>query len=242
MTSAPSSPFAVGDGTGQRDLGGERRQLPEEVAGHVRERIISGQVRPGEFVRAEAVAETLGVSNTPVRAALLMLSADGFLELVPRRGYRVVGFTREDVRDMFWLRATVSGELAGRAATRISAERLDHLDDVVEAHVRAARENIDVERILDLGHEFHRVVNLAAESPRLAIALGAMVKQLPNRFYFDIEGHGDDSVRDHPAILDALRRRRADSATSLMREHIMAGADDLVSQLEKVGMWDEEPG
>ncbi|MEV6062874.1 GntR family transcriptional regulator [Nocardia asteroides] len=241
MTSAPGSPFVVSDGTGPRDAGGERRQLPDEVAGHVRELIISGRLRPGEFVRAEAVADELGVSNTPVRAALLMLSADGFLELVPRRGYRVVRFAREDVRDMFWLRATLSGELAGRAAARISTACLDHLAEVVEAHARAAAANADVERILAYGHEFHRTINRAAESPRLAIALGALVKQLPNRFYFDIEGHGADSLRDHPAILEALRRRRAESATSLMREHIMSGADDLIAQLEKRGMWEDTP-
>jgi DNA-binding GntR family transcriptional regulator len=56
-----------------RDRLTRRQQLPEEVAGYVRELIISGAVRPGEFLRMERIAEAVGVSNTPVREGLLVL-------------------------------------------------------------------------------------------------------------------------------------------------------------------------
>jgi len=58
-----------------------RQQLPEEVASYVRELIISGQVKPGEFLRIEPISEALGVSNTPVREGLLSLRSQGFVQL-----------------------------------------------------------------------------------------------------------------------------------------------------------------
>ncbi len=58
-----------------------RRQLPEEVASYVRELILSGQVKTGQFLRLEPIAEALGVSNTPVREGLLSLRAEGLIAL-----------------------------------------------------------------------------------------------------------------------------------------------------------------
>src|ERR1700750_1583976 len=91
-----------------------RRPLPEEVAAYVRGVIIGGAVQPGEFLRMEPIAEAVGVSNTPVREGLLLLRSEGFVRLVPRRGFVVEPFTQQDVRDLFWAEAQLAGELAAR--------------------------------------------------------------------------------------------------------------------------------
>ncbi|NEW26646.1 GntR family transcriptional regulator [Nocardia cyriacigeorgica] len=220
-----------------RRANSQRQQLSEDVASYVRELIISGRVRTGEFLRTEPIAEAVGVSNTPVREGLLLLSGEGFVELVPRRGFMVSAFSRQDVRDLFWAQATLAGELAGRAAKTITPAQLSHLSDIVEAHEKAIADGDDSERIVTLGHEFHRTINLAADSRRLAMLLGSIVKQLPNRFYGNIEGHANETLHFHPAILEALRKRRAKAASTLMRDHIMSGADELIAMLEKQGMW-----
>jgi DNA-binding GntR family transcriptional regulator len=223
-----------------RAANSQRQQLSEDVATYVRELIISGRVRTGEFLRTEPIAEAVGVSNTPVREGLLLLSGEGFVELVPRRGFMVSAFSRQDVRDLFWAQATLAGELAGRAAKSISARELAHLADIVAKTEEALAGDADAERIVALGHEFHRTINLAADSRRLAILLGSIVKQLPNRFYGDIEGHVNETRHFHPAILEALQKRRAKAASTLMRDHIMSGADELIAMLEKQGMWADE--
>ena len=101
---------------------GSRQQLPEEVASYVRELIISGAVRPGEYLRMERIAEAVGVSNTPVREGLLALRSEGFVRLVPRRGFVVAPFTPQDVRDLFWAQAQLASELAARAAKKMTPE------------------------------------------------------------------------------------------------------------------------
>ena len=69
--------------------GFRRGQLSDEVAGYVRELIMSGNLRPGEFIRQERIADELQLSATPVREGLLLLRGEGFLELKPRRGFVV---------------------------------------------------------------------------------------------------------------------------------------------------------
>ncbi|MFT4088420.1 MAG: GntR family transcriptional regulator [Gordonia sp. (in: high G+C Gram-positive bacteria)] len=220
-------------------LASPRQQLSEDVAAYVRESIISGRVRPGEFLRTEPIAKAVGVSNTPVREGLLILSGEGFVELVPRRGFVVSEFTSEDVRDLFWAQAVLAAELAQRAAERITDDELDHLRAVYADH-QAALVSGDDEGAVRHGHEFHRSVNLAAGSRRLAMMLASIVKQLPNRFYYDIEGHADDTMDAHPKIIAALAAHDGELARNLMRDHIMSGAGELISKLAGQGMWSDE--
>ncbi|WP_216893540.1 GntR family transcriptional regulator [Nocardia alni] len=223
-----------------RSSNSQRQQLSEDVATYVRELIITGRVRPGDFLRTEPIAEAVGVSNTPVREGLLLLSGEGFVELVPRRGFMVSAFSRQDVRDIFWAQATLAGELTGRAAKLITPTQLEHLADVNARHAEAVAQGTDPALVVQLGHEFHRTINLAADSRRLAMLLRSIVRQLPNRFYNDIEGHSKHTMQEHPAILEALQKRRAKAANTLMRDHIMEGADELVAMLETQGLWSEE--
>src|SRR6266849_6256300 len=107
--------MAVDSVTGISQRRPRRRQLPEEVAAYVRELIMSGVVRPGEFLRMERIAEAIGVSNTPVREGLLALSNQGFVRQIPRRGFVVAPFTKQDIRDLFWAQSVLAGDLAARA-------------------------------------------------------------------------------------------------------------------------------
>jgi DNA-binding GntR family transcriptional regulator len=228
------------DGVSLKAHGSPRRQqLPEEVASYVRELIISGAVRPGEFLRMDRIADAVGVSNTPVREGLLALRSEGFVRQVPRRGFVVEPFTPQDIRDLFWAQALLAGELAARAAKSITAEQLARLEEIVAEYDRAIATQND-EAIASLGHLFHREVNLAAGSHRLALLLGSVVKHLPNRFYATIEGHVDATHAEHPLLVAALRKRDAKKARSIMERHINAGADRLIETLAQRGMWADE--
>ena len=67
-------------------LAARRPQLSEEIAAYLREAVMSGQLRPGEFIRLDSVAQQLGTSVTPVREALVLLRGEGMVRLIPRRG------------------------------------------------------------------------------------------------------------------------------------------------------------
>ena len=215
-------------------------QLSESVATHLREQIISGKLKHGEFLRIEAVAKALRVSTTPVREGLLLLQSESFVRLIPRRGFQVNSFSKGDLLDLFWAQATLGAELAARAAAKMSEAELARLQKIQSDHEAAfVSRDPDVAR---RGHQFHRAINLAAQSPRLALLLGSLTKQLPNRFYASIEGQLKDAIDYHPIIIDAIRMRDADAARSLMFRHILSGGEHLVSMLERQGMWGTPSG
>jgi NAD(P)-dependent dehydrogenase (short-subunit alcohol dehydrogenase family) len=95
----------------------------------------------------------------------------------------------------------------------------------------------DTERIADLGYAFHRQINLAAASHRLALLLGAVVNHLPNRFYASIEAQVAATRDEHPQLVEALRRHDVRTARSLMEQHILGSADHLIEILEERGLW-----
>lgn len=213
-----------------------RPQLPDEVAIYVRELIFSGEVRPGEYLRLEPIADVVGVSNTPVREGLLMLRSEGLIRLVPRRGFMVAPFSRQDVRDLFWAQARFGGELAARAARARKVETVRELESIMHAAEQAHSAGADEHRAR-LGQLFHRAINLGAGSPRLALLMGSIYSQLPTRFYAAIEGRLDETTTQHPPILEAVRAGDARRARVLMEEHIIGGADRLVESLASRGMW-----
>lgn len=210
-------------------------QLSGSVATHLREQIISGKLRPGEFLRIDAIADEMGISTTPVREGLLLLQSESFVRLLPRRGFVVNSFGKEDLRDIFWAQAVVGAELAARAALKMSKEDLKKLQELDHAHDEAF--NAGDERHEQLGYEFHRFINLAAGSPRLALLLGRLSSQLPIRFYASIEGQVTDTLKYHPIILDAMRMKDAEAVRSMMYRHIMSGAEHLIESLERAGTW-----
>lgn len=214
-------------------------QLSGSVASHLREQIISGKLKPGDFLRIDAIASELGVSTTPVREGLLLLQSESFVRLLPRRGFVVNSFGKDDLRDIFWAQAVVGAELAGRAAVKMSKDELAQLQQLDAEHDKAFKAGD--ERHVQLGYEFHRFINLAAQSPRLALLLGSLSRQLPNRFYASIEGQVADTLQYHPIILDAMRMKDGDAVRSMMFRHIMSGAEHLIESLERSGTWGSAP-
>ncbi|MBU3739473.1 MAG: GntR family transcriptional regulator [Rhodoferax sp.] len=219
-----------------KQVGFGQQQLSESVATHLREQIISGKLAKGSFLRIDAIAKELNISTTPVREGLLLLQSESFVRLMPRRGFMVNSFSKEDVLDLFWAQAIIAAELAARATKRISKEELAHLQELHDAHEVAVREK-DVPLAARLGHHYHRTINLAAQSPRLALLMGSLSKQLPNRFYSSIEGQLEGAVEYHPMIISALRMGDPEAARSLMFRHVLSGAEHLISMLERQGLW-----
>jgi DNA-binding GntR family transcriptional regulator len=217
---------------------GGHAQLSEVVATQLRELIVAGKLKPGQFLRIDAIAKMLGVSMTPVREGLLLLQSESFVRLLPRRGFVVNSFSKGDVLDLFWAQAVIAAELASRAASAISEQEIDRLKQLHVAYEAAvATGAADRDR---LGHEFHRSINLAANSPRLALMLGSLTRQLPNRFYASIEGQLNSALDFHPLILKSIQLRDGETAGSLMRRHIYGGGEHLVEMLERQGLWEDE--
>lgn len=215
----------------------DRPQLSDEAASYVRGLIMTGQVRAGEYLRLDRLAEELGISATPIREALLALRGEGFVQLVPRRGFVVMELSRQDVEDVFFVQATLAGELTARAAERMTPdefaeiERLQvHLETVVDRKG-------DSEEIELANHAFHKAINLAARSSKLAWFLHSAARYAPRVFYPTIQGWREASVEDHRLILAALRDGGSEASRAAMNEHMLHAGDLLIAHLQEIRDW-----
>jgi DNA-binding GntR family transcriptional regulator len=202
----------------------QRRQLGDEAASYVRDLIMSGELRGGQFIRPEAIAETLGISATPVREGLLALRGEGFVHLEPRRGFAVSPMSADDIRDLFTAQSLLAGELAARAARRIGRHELAGLEHL-QAQIETAAQRMDLDELEDLNWSFHRSINRLADAPKISLLVGVVVRCVPNRLYARIEGWPRSTTEDHRVVLDALRRRSAPKSRSAMVTHITKAGD-----------------
>jgi DNA-binding GntR family transcriptional regulator len=211
---------------------GANQQLSHRVATYVRDGIMVGQFPAGEFLRTESLAAGLKVSATPVREALMILQSEGSVRWEPRRGFRVVSVSDQDVRDLFGVQAFIAGELAARAATELDAAAVAALRDLQE-NLAAAADRGDVAAVDRVNHEIHRRINKSSSSPRLTALLNQTVQYVPLRFFGTIDGWSHASAHDHSPIFDALGARDPDAARKAMSEHIVHVGDLLVSHLRR---------
>lgn len=211
-----------------------RTNLKDSVAAYIREQIFSGELRPGTKVDQEQIAATLGVSKLPVREALISLESEALIRNLPRRGALIAQLTPDDVRDHYRIYGLLSAMAAERAAEQLTEADLDELDLLL---TRMDAEPLS-DSLEDLNFAFHRIINRAGGSNRLAAVLGSLADSIPTRFYEFTTGWSKLAAEHHRIILIALRARDAEAAGAAMAEHLTSSGDYAVRLLAESGFWD----
>jgi DNA-binding GntR family transcriptional regulator len=213
------------------ERGLRRPQLSDEAASYVRALVMSGGLRPGAQVRPETIAAELGISSTPAREGLQALRVEGFLELVPRKGFQVATLTGDDIRDLFRAQALLGGELASRAAEKARPEDLAELEALHHELIAASarRDNALLEEKNDA---FHHQINALSRSRKIRWVLGLTTRYVPRMFYANIPGWPQATRDDHTKILEALRDGDAQRARTAMEDHIMHAGELLAEHFD----------
>lgn len=190
----------------------------------VRGAIVAGEIPPGGRVREEHFAARAGVSRTPVREALRRLNSDGFVELHPNRGARVMSWSTKDLDEVFELRALLESYGTQLAASQIDEAQLEALDDLAERMIRLAEDDGALDGIAEWNNEFHSLILTASGSRQLGAIVGGLL-HLPlihRTFHVYSEAALRRSLHHHREIVEALRARDGEWAGSVMRAHIHA--------------------
>src|SRR3954454_21699688 len=214
-----------------------RPQLAEDIARYERKRIFDGTYAAGQYIRLDQLAADLGVSVTPVREALFVLSAEGLLSQQPRRGFVVLPVTGRDLQDVANVQAHIGGELAARAAANITDSQLRELEKI-QTELENAYLSDDDDSAVRLNHEFHKAINVAADSPKLAQLMSQITRYAPESVFPTIAGWPDLSTEHHRKLLAALEARDQTLARAAMSEHLTAGAAPLIEHLTQRGVVD----
>lgn len=212
-----------------------RPNLKEIALKHLRDRILSGELRPGTKIEQDHIAAELGISRLPVREALITLEAEGLVDNVARRGSFVAAIHPQDILDHY----EMFGLLAGLAAKR-AAERMDEAGFAqIEAMIDRMDATDDPAELDELNYLFHRQVNKAGSSRRLTVVLRLLSASMPTNYFEYNAAWKRQAVVEHRAILDALRSRDGEAASAATVTHFRDVGTWAVARLRTAGFWDD---
>ena len=202
----------------------ERRSsmnLTERTYEDVRAAILRGQFAVGSVLAEGTIAESLGVSKTPVRHALRLLRHEGLLVPGPRRQLIVSSISPERRAEIFEVREALE-RISVRKACRVrSLEDVDYLRLLLIRQKRAA-EAQDENEFIDLDEAFHLGIAAGAHLPVVERMLGNL-RGFVRVMRLGTErgsGHLDQVLAEHEAIVDAIERRDADAALAALDAHL----------------------
>jgi DNA-binding GntR family transcriptional regulator len=190
----------------------------------LKHRVIAGSYAPGAQLKEEHIARELGISRTPIRAALKRLVEDGLATAEAGRGVRVSEWTEADIQETYELRGLLEGhaaELAARRGGVALADRLDKLNDEMESAIAKGGSALP-ERLQQINARFHRAVLEASGSPRLRAMLAGLIDMpIVIRSHF-ISTPQDklQSLRHHRELAAAVRIGDAELARQVMQLHL----------------------
>jgi DNA-binding GntR family transcriptional regulator len=199
----------------------QRNSLRDQALTAIRHALITGQIVPGVVYSAASLAAELGVSNSPVREAMLSLVDDGLMEAVPNRGYRAVALTAADLAEIAQLRLFLEVPAAGLAAQAGVSDRLSELEELVEVIEQTAADG-DVAGNLDADRRFHLLLVEACGNRRLTDQVARLRDQtrLYNLRNLAESGALVASAAEHRPLLAAIVGHDRTTAEDLMRAHL----------------------
>ncbi|PZQ77316.1 MAG: GntR family transcriptional regulator [Variovorax paradoxus] len=227
------------------------RTLAQDVTETLRDWILHGQIQPGERLEEIPLAEKLGVSRTPVRAALGTLANEGLVDHQPKRGYLVRGFDMEAIAAAYDVRAVLEGLACRNAATRgLTEAQSQRLQDALaegdrilargelrpEDHAPYQQMNVTIHDTLLQASGNPWVNRFAEQAQNIPFASDRII--LWDDHPIILRSHGD-----HHRIIEAVIARDAVRAEELMREHVYYAGLILRRNYEKlIAEGEDAPG
>jgi DNA-binding GntR family transcriptional regulator len=198
------------------------RTKEEQVADYLREGIISGMFPRGSRLKQAEIAERLKLSITPVREALKMLEAEGYVSGDSYRGACVVPFDASASEEVLGLRLLLESQLLRGTAEKLTAQDFTELRALADEFEQAFKVG-DRAIARGVNYRFHRRLYSIAQMPQTLHFVQILWARYPFDLINAVEGRGPEAAREHDAILQALLDGDVSAAVLAMRKHIESG-------------------
>jgi len=204
----------------------------ERAARVLRQAILQGDLRPGQKLKQQELAEQLGMSATPVREVLRILEAEGLLVHIPHQGVFVAEASPENTEELTPIRVALEGLAVKLSVPRLSDNDITNLERLVQGMERAWQE-MDLAQVRRYNYRFHATIYRASGSEVLC----GLIERLWPRFATDllwmIPGRVERSIEQHRAILETIKNRDATGAANLLAEHITTAGKAIVAFIRR---------
>lgn len=206
-----------------RTIGERHLPLRDQVLHALRKAIVDGDYLPGQRLTEDRLAEDFGVSRNPIREALRVVEAEGFVVILPRRGAVVASPTPETLADIFAVRARLEPLAARLAAERAKPEDVAGLRALLD-RARQATEDGDFSAVADLNSQFHTRVIEISGNRWLASMTNALYMHVQWVFRIGVAQRAPHSWREHIALVDAVEAGDPDRAEQAGITHVDAAS------------------
>lgn len=194
--------------------------LPDEILRELRGQLIRGDLQPGDRIRADLVAEELGVSVIPVREALRVLEGEGQVTYRPRRGYAVTVLRIEDLTEIYELRRVLEGQAVRRALPDVDDAAIARMTHSANECSEAAAAG-HISRELDANRQLHFALFEHPSQPH-ALRLIRLLWDSTEAYralYYTLPSERAAADAAHRRILAAVRARDADALVAELDAH-----------------------
>ena len=194
----------------------------------LKQRLVAGSYAPGAQLKEEHIARELGLSRTPVRAALKQLIEDGLAALDARRGVRAAEWTDADIMETYHLRSLLEAHAAERAAQRKNPAVVAALEQLNQEMAAAiARGGPDMAlKLQSINSRFHRTILDASGSPRLKLLLASIIEMpvVVRSFFVSTRADLMQSLQHHRDVTAAIAAGDGEVAAQAMQLHLRLAA------------------
>ena len=196
-------------------------RLSEQAYRQIKRMIITLELPPGSFVNEKELIDRLDLGRTPIREALLRLSLEQLVTIIPRRGIAVSTSALSDLQHLYELRLSIETLAIRLASRRGTSKHWREMEDALN-QVRPESSQNDNETMIAVDEQCHQIIYRACGNPFLKNTASTLYAASLRLWYYCISEIGAmrQAVMEHEQMLQALRAGDEDQAASLMENHI----------------------
>lgn len=209
-----------------------RQSLTEKAYREIRSRITKHIIKPGTLITTKELAESLSMSQTPIREALCILEHEYFVQRLPKRGYAVRFMNVSEFIDIYDVRIAIESLAVELATEKIGNEALTKLEKIVGSG--DAGEDIPKTNIMEIEQEFHFII-LEATKNSLLEQTGKRILDriwMVQKIVLHNSEHWLESANDHQEIFAKIKAGQGKQASRIMQKHLQWGRKLVLTRLE----------
>lgn len=213
----------------------EQPSLYDGAIARIRSLIVRGVLKPGEQIIEADLSNRLGISRTPVREAVKLLSTEGLVLLRRNRSPIVAPYERQEVLELFQVVSSLERLGAEQAAICMTDNELKQLHEIqrqMESHHSAG----DRDTYFALNQQIHAFIMDCSRNKVLKFTHESLMARVERARFFalSVEGRWDESIQEHRELLGYLTARDAEKAGKCLADHVLRTGEIVVGAIEKI--------
>ncbi|MBN2632287.1 MAG: GntR family transcriptional regulator [Bacteroidales bacterium] len=210
----------------------EHQDLSQKAYHKLKEMILQEHFKAGEKITQEQIARELGISRMPLHKAFQMLESELLVELRPRRGYYIKEIDLEEIADAFECREAIEGIAARRAAELVTLKDIREMSDLFEPFSNNPSD-ADLIKYQEADHIFHNMIIKLSQN-RILLHMEMLGNVLIHTYRRGLIRPPSETLHEHFAIIEALRRGDGKLSEALIRNHFIKSRKVVLQRIKNI--------